>query len=396
MKKVLIHTLFYQNYNYGGMLQAYALYRELTNMGFECEELNYTQNIDNKLKKLISRSFRIFEIAMHPKYYMECKRKGAKEVEQREAYISRMGKDVLKNAFVGFINTEFKSTPVYSPDTIRKLQKQYDYYVVGGDQVWNPEWADANFFGAAVKDGKKIGFSCSAGKSKFTEYDKKKILTYINNIDSVSVREKNFSDMLSEAGVENSLIADPVFLMSPEEWSKFANDKYELPQRYVFTYLLGEDRHRRQIIKKFAEDKGYLIVSIPHVFRRYNQADENYADVEINDAGPREFISLIKNADFVLTDSFHGSAFSLIFEKQFLNFSRFRVTDTRSLNARLKNIVREYGVEERFVSIENLNKINIEEMDKINYDRCRIITEKKRTNAKKYLQTELCVEELRQ
>lgn len=387
-KKVLIHTLFYENYNYGGILQAYALYHKLSEMGYSCEELNYNRIITGKVKKILCRGWRILEIAREPIYNIKMRKQRKIQEQQRQLYISKMKCDLLKEVFSCFMEKEFISTKVYTGATIKELSV-YDYYIVGGDQVWNPQWTDINFFFGNVYGRKKIGYSCSAGKDHFTKHEKKKILKLIKNMDVVSVREHNFSELLSEEGINNQVIADPVYLMTRDEWSEFSNDCYQLPEKYIFAYLLGEDEERRKIIKNFAKQNNMKIVSIPHVFRRYNIADEDFADVEINDAGPKEFVSLIKNADFVVTDSFHGTAFSLIFEKQFLNFSRFRSNDKRSLNVRLINILKEYGIEDRHIELFELEKVETNKLKEIDYIQLINITQRKRKEAIDFLRESL-------
>lgn len=386
-KKILIHTLFYKNYNYGGMLQAYALYHKLSTLGYECEELNYNQQMSGVLKKLIYRGHRLVEIIRDPAYYKNAKKKVYIDKLARKKYVSEYS-DILRKVFEIFMEKEFVSTKVYTPDTIKKLHG-YDFYISGGDQVWNPEWTDRNFFFCGIEDGKKIGYSCSAGKSKFTNADTMKICKFANNMDVISVREKNLSEILNQENIKNQIIADPVFLLTKDEWIQFANDKYNLPEHYVFAYLLGDDPERRRNIRKFAEKNNLKIVSIPHVLRYYIEADEEFADLKIRDAGPKEFVSLIKNADFVVTDSFHGTAFSILFEKQFINFSRFKADDKRSLNARLKNIVEEYGIDNRLILVNDIENIMINQCEEIDYTVCRKITEEKRKKALDFLKKAL-------
>lgn len=387
MKKILIHTLFYKNYNYGGMLQAYALYNKINSMGFECVELLYEQSIKSLFQRICYKGYRIVQILKNPIYYKNSKQIFGEKKKSREEYIQRYS-DLLKTVFEEFMQSEFKTTSLYFPNTADNI-RGYDFYVVGGDQVWNPEWTDKNFFFSGINDGKKVGYSCSAGKDNFTIHDKKRLYKLIRNMDIVSVREKNFSEMLKEKGINNSIIADPVFLLTKSEWVDFINIKYDLFEHYIFAYLLGDDKERRDIIKKFAKRNNLKIVSIPHVFRYYIETDEVFADLKIYDAGPREFVSLVSNADFVVTDSFHGTAFSLIFEKQFLNFSRFEENDVRSLNVRLKNIMEEYEISDRLILISELENIDIGDLKPINYEKCNRITNKKRDEAILFLNDSL-------
>lgn len=198
---ILIHTLFYQNYNYGGILQAYALYSKLVSMGYNCTELNYSQSMANSLKKVYYRSARVLEIMKHPISYRISKLKTMEQNNRRAQYIFEFD-DVMKHVFDSFMAAEFQSTKVYYPDTIKELPP-YDYYIAGGDQVWNPDWTDANFFFGNIRQGQKIGYSCSAGKSNFTHADIRKICHYLRRgrMNAVSVREKNFSDILNGGGV---------------------------------------------------------------------------------------------------------------------------------------------------------------------------------------------------
>lgn len=384
MKKVLIHTLFYENYNYGGILQAYALYHKLEELGYECEELNYTRINQDKLKKIMHILRRIPQIAIDLKGYLRIRKKIS---DDRTKYLEKTT-DSIKYMFDSFMNQEFKSTQLYNLDTFKNI-KGYDYYVVGGDQVWNPEWTNENFFFANINDGKKIAYSCSAGKTNFTAEDVRKITRWINNIDVISVRERNFSELLTSNNVNNIEIADPVFLYDKNEWIDFSREVKGLPEHYLFVYILGDDTERRKKIREFADANKLKIVSIPHVLRYYIEADENFADVSVDKVGPREFVYLINNADYVMTDSFHGTAFSLILEKQFLNFSRFDDGDKKCLNARLSNVLEEYSLTERMIKLSQIPFIDIKNVEKIDYSTYSKVTYEKRRKALDFLETNL-------
>ncbi len=387
---VLIHTLFYQNYNYGAMLQAYALYKTLEGMGYRCEELQYSQQVKGLAKKLMLRSGRIVEILRDPVYYMKEKRKAALQRGLYSRYVQEYGRDIRKDVFEDFMQKEFQATKLFYPDTIKRMKQAYDVYITGGDQVWNPEYTDENFFLKFARAGKKIGFSCSAGKDSFSAYDEKKLFQLVKGMDVVSVREENFSRMLRGMHIENKKIADPVFLMTKDAWSDFSVKPRGLPKHYIFAYLLGEDKSRRKAVRCFAHRNGLEVVAIPHVFRRFQQADVGFADVDVADAGPREFVALVRDADFVVTDSFHGTAFSLLMEKQFYNFSRFAKGSKRSLNVRLENAVAEYGLSDRLIDLSTLRDRQIADPAIIDYSKLAGITEKKRTTAMRFLEEHMC------
>ena len=384
--KILIHTLFYQNYNFGGILQAYALYNFLRNLGCSCTELNYTLELCGIWEKLKYRKQNIFFLISR---FVKNKYHKKKACVLREKYISYYQGDYLKEKFDQFMKDNFDSTVVFNPVNIVDLEKQFDCYIVGGDQVWNPDWTDNNFFLSYASKGKKIAFSCSAGKNHFTKNEKKKLLKNISNLDVISVREQNLSNLLNQNGILNQVIADPVFLFAREEWIKFSSFCHHIDTPYVFVYLLGRDKKCREDIICFARRNHLKIVAIPHVWREYNKADEDFADLEILNAGPKEFISLINNAEFILTDSFHGTAFSIILEKQFLSFSRFKNNDKRDLSIRQYSLLNEYNLLSRMIYTEQLKSTKISELEMINYDVKKKVTWAKRENAICFLKANL-------
>jgi|InofroStandDraft_1065614.scaffolds.fasta_scaffold00567_30 hypothetical protein len=390
-KKVLIQTLFYQNYNYGAMLQAYALYHKLEEMGFQCTELNYSSKAVGILSKIKYKSFRTIEIIWNLKYFVGCYRNAGKEKQRHKRYIEICGGiDCMKKIFDCFSQQEFLSTPVYYPDTIETCSTDYDYYIVGGDQVWHPLGIDkVRALGWQGIKGKRIAYSCSAGKSDFTFIDKWKIKKYVKDIDAVSVRELNFSELLKEEGIRNEIIADPVYLFTKQEWEEFAAQKYYIEEDYIFAYLLGEDSTSRKYIKMFAEENNLKIVSFPHVQRKYAECDLGFADIPIMDAGPREFVEILSGAKYVITDSFHGTALSLIMEKQFLSFYRQNNNDRRNLNVRIDFLLKEYGLNEYMQKLEELGKCKLENINYISYEEKKAVTRKKRERAFAFLDKEL-------
>ncbi len=380
---ILVTTLFYQNYNYGGILQAYALYHKLQEMGNNVTELNYLSTEANSLKKSISRIIRLGKAVIHPIDFIESRKKISMKSQASSHYHKRYPDDPLKKIFDEFISQEFVSTPLYHPDTLKDLPS-FDCYITGGDQMWNPLWLDKNYFLEFAKC-RKIAYSCSVGKDILTEKEKEKLIKLISGIDYISTREKATCDWLTASGFPCKLIADPVFLLKRQEWEDFCSstdEKYEVKEPYIFAYLLGEDIERRIAIKAFAKKNGFKIVGIPHVWRRFNEADSRFADYSFIDVGPREFIKLLSNASFVMTDSFHGTAFSLIFNKPFYNFSRFANGDKQALNSRLISVLEEYGIQNRMVAVDQISELDATPLD---FEDVNLITTLRREKAISFL-----------
>ncbi|WP_026523799.1 polysaccharide pyruvyl transferase family protein [Butyrivibrio sp. MB2005] len=363
--KVLITTLFYDNYNYGGILQAYALYHILENFGYAVEELNYNRTEKRTINKNLSRIKRLINITVDPINYLQRRKLIIGQCEMAEKYKELFPTDPIKMEFDKFISEEFLVTKLVYPDTIDTLPK-YDCYIVGGDQMWNPTWFDKNYFLSFAK-GKKIAYSCSIGKDNLSKKEKKKLKAMISSISDISVREKNIYDWLQQENVECMWAVDPVFLLTKEEWIEVSNKSkisYEIKTPYLFAYLLGDDTLARTKIKAFAKKNQLKIVAIPHVCRRYNAADENFADYSYMNVGPREYIKLILNAACVITDSFHGTAFSILFHKSFYSFCRVDGKNDIPMNSRLESILSEYNLTERLV---NVNEIDRLDLDAVNY-----------------------------
>lgn len=351
-KKIGLLTLFYHNYNYGGILQAYSTYSFLTSKGYNCTEINYFSQVIRRLQRrhIISKGMR------HPFRFVKEKvghRLGSREYRQKYP-----GMPVVK-AFDVFIDTEFQQTELITDKTISLIGDRFDVTVVGGDQVWNPTWSDKNYFLSFIKNGKKIAFSCSIGKDVLSYGEKRWLKENLSNLDVISVREGVANHIIKELGLNSVQIPDPVFLHSEEEWKKFGIVKKPIDEPYVFSYLLGEDAARRNAIKKFTKQNGLKVVTIPHIYSRINKNDIGYADIEVIDAGPREFVGLIANAEYVLTDSFHGTAFSLILNKPFRCFSRFDEKDTDSQNSRLLSLLKTYGEEDLYIEVDEIQELKL-------------------------------------
>ncbi len=381
--RILITTLFYNNYNYGAILQAYALYHKLEEMGYSVTELKYDGLALTYKKQRIDKIIRIIKELTNPIDFIDTRLENIREVLSRKKYLNHYPNDPIKNAFDKFIEEEFKTTKLMHTDTISDLPP-YDFYITGGDQMWNPLWFDRNYYLNFAK-GKKIAFSCSIGKDNLSVSEEKRLLEMIQTIDCLSVREKSAKEWLEKNRLICSRISDPVFLLSLEQWKMMScdvNKKYSISEPYVFAYLLGDDKHRRNEIKKFAKKNGLAVASVKHPLRKYNPNDESFAEYAFTDIGPREFIYMIRNASVVITDSFHGTAFSILFKKPFFSINRYKSSDNKSMNSRISSILEDYGLMERLVEVDT---INMSQICDFNYNYLEDEIEKNRIAAQRYL-----------
>lgn len=293
----------------------------------------------------------------------------------------------MKKNFDLFIKENFNQTRLYNSQNINTISEQFDCCITGGDQMWNPMWYDKNFY-LKFSNKKNIAYSCSVGKDILTNDDERKILEGIKNIDHISVREKNILKWCEQQNVKAELVCDPVFLLSKEEWENFAINDLNINNNYLFAYLLGDDEKERIQARKLADRLCIDLVLIPHVKRRYNKYDENIADYAPIGINPKEFIGLIKNADYIVTDSFHGTAFSIIFEKKFVSISRFKKNDVNSLSNRIMSVLELFDLKDRYVDTDEVGKLSAESFENFKRINSQLIKDFS-DSGKKYLNSSL-------
>lgn len=242
----------------------------------------------------------------------------------------------------------------YSDQDIHECVDKDDIFIAGSDQIWNPNWCkDAYCLNFVPEHNGKIAYSASIGKIAVSNEFLERISSFINRFDYVSVRETSAKKLLSPYVAKDiKVVSDPTLLLTREEWGKTAVT-VPITEPYIFVYLLGENPKHRRMIKAFAKQTGLKIVSIPHMMFRYCRADENFGDYELYDVGPAEFLGLINGAEAVVTDSFHGCVFSIIFEKSFCALKRHKDTDPNSMNSRLYTLFSSLGIENERIVDDN-------------------------------------------
>lgn len=341
MLKIL--TLFYKNYNYGGILQAFALHRFLTLENFQCEHIAFLPSVKPRTMFDKIKSFNVQNTVRKSKTVVA-------------VIMTRLISDKLKkrrNAFLAFMG-KIPHSPVYNSQTISGSVIEGDIIIAGSDQIWNPDWTEDAYFLNFVPDHNgKIAYAASIGKSEVPSEILIKMAKYINRFDFVSVREE-FAKELLQPSIQNEIkvALDPTLLLSREEWDKIAVVS-TIPEPYVFAYLLGNNRNHRIMIQKIARQLNLKIVFLPHIHFRYNISDRNFGDYNLYEVGPAEFVGLIKNAEMVITDSFHGCVFSIIYEKNFWTLKRHKDTESANMNSRLYTLFSALDLPDRLLNEED-------------------------------------------
>jgi len=338
-KKIGILTFLYTNY--GGLLQGYALQKYL--------------------KK--EESLDVININFRTKWHEN----DAKVFNLYGSFKSKLGQiaftllrfnGLLKRKLrtEKFKRDHFNLTNVYrTTDKFISNPPVMDVYITGSDQVFNPNGNYKDVFYLNFEKGKKrkVAYAASFGICDFTINHTEEIASFIKDFDALSCREKEGAEYLSSiSGKESKWTVDPTFLLNSEEWTQIAIAP-KIKNKYIFIYALASESHLIEVARKIKEGTGYEIICV-----RSNTRDFYTIDKFIYGCGPSEFLGLVKNAEYVVTDSFHGTIFSTIFDKPFYVFISRPKVSTRIYNLiELLKVPERIITEESFHSFEFNNKL---------------------------------------
>ena len=296
-----IATLTYHgSHNYGSVLQAYALAKQLQLMGNEVEIINLRPLAQKQMYALKSPSGNM----IHKAFDVMMQGKRQQRFNEFERFINRV---------LPVTDTEYTET-----EQLKALQNDYDVFVCGSDQIWNPACPDfepAYYLQFLDKDNpaKRIAYAPSFGKHEFDEKTTKQINTWAKDFDSISVRELKGKTVLHEIAEEKiSVVCDPVVLLEKNHWDDFAAQP-DIKEPYMLVYFLENNHGRKDFVDTLAKTLGLKVVVLTEYLR-----DMTKPYIKKYDTSPEEFVGLFKNASFVYTNSFHGTAFASIFGKPFI------------------------------------------------------------------------------
>ncbi len=357
MKKIGIVTHYYNSSNYGGILQAYALCRYLNNHGAVAEQICYDSSIrrESSIKKcyhFLRRTLLSYKHLLHKDVLLE--------INKRKA------------AFELFRDKIPHSQIVYTEYSIAKADDEYDAFITGSDQVWNPILFK-QVYSLSFTQKLKFSYAASMAVDYLDDNQKKDYQRKLNGYCLISVRERTAQKLL-DFNSDIALSLDPVFLLDKDEWKKIGG-KRAVDKKYVFTYFIGDSLTGRTEAKKYATFNNCLIVNIPYLMDNYRECDNNYGDIRLCDVSPNDFVSLIRDAQCVFTDSFHAICFSYIFKKNFYVFKR---DPTGKMNSRIVDILDTLNLSERYVE-------TITSIDDIDYSQERPLFHELLVESKEYI-----------
>lgn len=376
----------YNTKNYGSMLQSLATGIKLESLGYDYEFIRYSRKLTPQL--MVRSVGRIPEM-------VTAKLKSRKRQKEFARFPDvSAGVKTRNQCFDTFMNQTFtKMSPQY--DTFDELQKaaaNYSAFLVGSDQLWRPQGYSTGFYNLMFVPNNipKIAYATSFGVSQIPKSKKKIAKTFLNRIEHISVRELRASEMVKElTGRDVPTVVDPTLLFTGEEWKKIIEEKSaaEVKEKYIFCYLLGSNPNHRKWVNELKAKTGFKIVTIPHL-DEFVEEDVEFGDYRLFNVGPAEFVNLIRFAEYVCTDSFHGSVFSILNHKRFVTFNRFDDASKNSRNSRIESLLRQTHLESRRMVSEN-QKITETVQSEIDYEQVEKYLSDMRDKSVAYLEDAL-------
>lgn len=382
MKKVGIVSCYFKD-NYGSALQAYATKKILDNNNIPNETISIDSNKDFKkgkrkyyLSQIFNFSFIKSKLGM---IKMKFDKKLNKELGKNIVIRTNKYKEFRKEFNLSRACTDYKGLT-------QLAEEKYSDVIVGSDQLWLPVNVVADYYTLNwVPDNiNKISYSTSFGVSTIPQKYNEQYQKFLTRINHLSVREDSGVKLIKEiSNLDAKLVCDPTILLTKEEWEEVAIKDRIIKEKYILCYFLGNNIEHRKFAERLKKETGYKIVSLNHA-DEYVKYSDIFADITPYDIGPKEWINLVKNSEYVCTDSFHGTVFSLLFNKIFFNFRRHNTKNKNSTNSRLDSLLKIAGVNTERILTGKENVKDVLEY-KIDFDKVNKNIKKFREESKKWL-----------
>lgn len=336
--KIAIVTL-HRVYNYGSALQAYATQKVFEKRGHSTQIIDYITPQRTRWKLFWGN--------------------GADNQKGIAYRVAKIGSFILKEKTFGhFVRTKLNLTRKYiTAEELEKDPPKADIYVTGSDQTWNSyynEGIDKGFFLDFLPlDARRIAFVASFGKTELDANEVSETKKLLSRYENISVREESAVQIVSDLGLEAPVqLIDPTLMLEKREWVEIASPRLVKEHYLILMLLYNEDNHATEYARKIADKKGLKLVKISWEMKKPTMADQLFTH-----RSPSDFLSLFYYADFVVTNSFHGLAFSINLEKQFI------VVPRNEFNSRIESLLKLTGLEKRLVSDETQLNVASEQID---------------------------------
>lgn len=358
--------------NFGSVLQSLATQKAVTRLGFDNEYIKYQKTKRTAYKYLIQ--------LLIPSIMAERLSVLKRKIFQKKnsEFISRRNK-----AFDDFVDKYMTASPkITGYAALCHAAKNYSIAVLGSDQVWNPINSGSDFYTLnwLEKDTPRVAYAPSFGVSRVPLLLEGSYKKFLNKFDHISVREIQGQKIVRQlTGRKVPVVCDPTLLFKAEDWDEILPEEPVTNGKYIFCYFLGNRKEPRKCVLKLAKKTGLPIVMMPF-FGEICEYDNKLGARFVDNPDPSHFVSAIKNAEYVCTDSYHGTVFSIIYQKKVLIFRRHSADSSKNTFSRLESLLSIAGMkdrivndvwEDRFISdvidYDEVNK-NIEKMRKYSWN----------------------------
>lgn len=361
----MIYTLTYNNaYNYGVLLQAYALQRVMHEMSGD------TVKVINQ---------QLHQERFHGK--IGCSKSGLRELYYTVSHFGRYS--AFKKAAARMKdfqnNMLFLTDPIYTMKDFQTIAGNADTYVVGSDQVWTSGFTNPpSFFSQFLlewcpQNAKRYSYAASTGRTDIPEVLHDEIKAALRSFEQVSVREESSRQYFEQRlGIKARKDCDPVFLLTADEWKSLLNPSRVIEEPYVLCFELSCPAYFADLVNTLKETSNDKVVLVSR-----NYYSSLCGEIDCNDAGPLEFLRLIRDAECVITTSFHGTAFSLLFGKKFYSCLSSNPPE------RIIDLLKMTFTEDRIVTEHNFAQIDIQKQ--IDYSKTNNVIEQWRNSSRAYI-----------
>lgn len=353
---------FHRAINFGAVLQTYALNKVINDLGVDCEVIDYyCTTLEKQYKPLSIKSL------------IELKKMASILLKNAQVKDNRKSFDDFSKRYIKFSREKF-----YSNKDLINCNKNYDIFIAGSDQVWSYYCAgfDTAYFLDFVKDNhKKNSYAASFGVESIPNQYISKYNELLKDFNNISVREEQGAEIVkSITKREATVVLDPTLLVTKEQWNEISPENNQ-SEKYILVYLLAETKSIFKFAKTLAKDKNLKIVYIHD--RLFNKGGVK----NLNKVSPDRWVSLFINAEYIVTNSFHGVAFSINLEKEF--YMEY-LPEPAKVNSRLENILKVFNLNNRCIN-DNISSFN----EKIDYKTVSKLVQYEREKSINYLSNEI-------
>lgn len=342
--------------NYGTSLVGYALIKKLQQLGYDVEVINYIKHFT--LKQKVEWVLNAFKCGMGGVVVDRFKYIKSQRINQNNAEGFKLRTNAVETYKRKKIIPLFKDYIGY--DALCEGSKKYATVIVGSDQVWTPMSLPTKYYNLLFVDDsvRKVAFASSFGVSDIPVFQRKATGAYLNRFYRIGVREQQGKEIVDKLSTKTAqVVADPTLLLNADEWNEEIKcSKYTENNPYIFCYFLGTNIESRKAAEELKRKTGYKIITLRHM-DEFVLRDESFGDEAPYDVDPNDFLTYIKNAAYVCTDSFHCTAFCIQFHKQFMTFYRYKIGSKTGRNSRIDSLFEVLGVNRNYIYNGNISFI---------------------------------------